>query len=326
MPNEDEQKKEHSKISLRIGEVQVELEGTSDNIRKLMDKELVDFAKGLEATTKQLPPSTEFAPKVTTRAPEITPKTSEVAPKEKAVPLPPPPSKPSITTETPAKKSRLFSIGKKTEKTDKKKIGWKPVAIALVLVCIVLSAGLVSVLAVYLPMINDLESQVAEKDTNIAALTSQVTSLTSQVTSINAQLLLLQSESDDTISNLQAGIALLNSRIDSYLQLLYLNVSTYLFADEPLTRQNASEYTVVFQDQLEYAGYVGVTVQSTSTTTYVQLLYSFSQVTYDHNVTVATNGAAYFPVLPGPVEIRIGNTDIYTGDLLNATVTAVYYY
>ncbi|MBN1245019.1 hypothetical protein JXA31_05450 [Candidatus Bathyarchaeota archaeon] len=324
MPNEDDQKKEHSKISLRIGEVQVELEGTSDNIRKLMDKELVDFAKGLEATTKQLPPSTENAPKVTPRSPEITPKTSEVAPKEKAVP--PPPIKPSITTENSAKKSRLFSIGKKTEKTGKKKNGWKPAAIALVLVCIVLSAGLVSVLAVYLPMINDLESQVAEKDTNIAALTSQVTSLTSQVTSINSQLLLLQAESNTTISNLQEGIAILNSRIESYLQLLYLNVSTYLFADEPLTGQNASEYTVVFQDVLEYAGYVGVTVQSTSTTTYVQLLYSYSQVTYDHNVTVATNGAAYFPVLPGPVEIRVGNTDVYTGDLLNATVTAVYYY
>jgi len=321
MPNEDEQKKERSKISLRIGEVQVELEGTSDSIRKLMDKELVDFAKGLEATKKQLPPSTGNAPKVTPRTPEITPKTSAVAPKEKAVP-PPQPSKPSITTQPPVKKSRLFSIGKKTEKTGKKKIGWKPVAIALVLVCIVLSAGLVSALAVYLPMVNDLESQAAEKDNAISALTSQITSL-------NAQLYLLQAnldESNNTISNLQEEIQILNSQIDYYFNILFLNASGYLFAGAPLTGQNASEYTVVFQDLLDYAGYVGVSVESTSSTTYVQLLYSYSEVNYNHNVTVATNGVAYFPVLPGPVEIRIGNTDVYTGDLLNATVTAVYYY
>jgi hypothetical protein len=41
---------------------------------------------------------------------------------------------------------------------------------------------------------------------------------------------------------------------------------------------------------------------------------------------VATGGKAYFPVLPGGVEIRVGNTDTYIGDLINATVTAVYYY
>ena len=121
MTKEDEQNKERSKISMRIGEVQVELEGTYDNIKKLMDKDLVDFAKELEGTTKQLPPSTETAPKVVPRAPE-TPKTLEVAPKEKAVPPPPPSSKPSAPSGPPPQKSRLFTIGKKTEEKGNKKI------------------------------------------------------------------------------------------------------------------------------------------------------------------------------------------------------------
>lgn len=320
MPSEDEQNKERSKISLRIGEVQVELEGTYDNIKKLMGKKLVDFTKGLEKTTKQLPSSTEITPEVTPKAPETTPKAPEVAPKEKTVP---PPRKPSITSEPPVQKPRFFTIEKKTEKTGKKKIGWKPLAIALVLVCIVLSAGLVSVIAVYLPMVNDLESQVAERDTNIAALTSQVTTLTSQVTSLNAQLLLLQGE----INSTKQGIETLNSQIESYLNILYLNASEYLILGQPFT-QNASEYSVIFQDLLDYAGYVGVSTQSSSNTTYVQLLYSSHGVNYDHNVTVATSGTAYFPVLPGPggVEIRVGNTDIYSGDSVNGTVAAVYYY
>jgi len=82
MPNENEQKKEHSRISVRIGEFQVELEGTHGNVKKLMGKELFEFIKGLQETTKQLPPS-----------PEITP---EVSAEEEAVP---PLGRPSSTME-----------------------------------------------------------------------------------------------------------------------------------------------------------------------------------------------------------------------------------
>jgi uncharacterized coiled-coil protein SlyX len=185
----------------------------------------------------------------------------------------------------------------------------------------VLSAGLVGAFAVYLPVVSDLESQIAERDTSIAALNSQVNSLTSQVTSQNAQLLLLQGEVNST----RQGIEILNSQLASYLQILHLNVSSYLFMETPLTAQPENNYTVVFQDILEYAGYVGVTVESTSNTTYVQLLYSHNEVNFDHNITVSTYGKAYFPILPGPIEIRVGNTGP-PGDLLNATVTAVYYY
>ena len=320
MPDEDEQNKKRSRISVRIGEFHVELEGTYDDIKKLMGKELVDFTKGLEETTKPLPSSTEITPKVTPKAPVITPKTPKVTPKEKPAP-PPPPGKPSTTPGTPSQPLRVPTIGKKTEKTGKKKIGWKPLAMALVLICIVLSAGLVGVVAVYLPMVNNLGSQVAEKDTNIAALSSQVASLNSQISSLEDSL----DESDLTISTLEEGVEILNSRIQSYLNIIYLNASIYLFSEASVS-QNASTSTNVFQYPLEYAGYVAVSVQSTSNTTYVQLLYSYYEVIYDHNVTVATGGAAYFPILPGSVEIRVGNTDVYAGDLLNATVTAIYFY
>ena len=320
MPDEDEQNKKRSRISVRIGEFHVELEGTYDDIKKLMGKELVDFTKGLEETTKPLPSSTEITPKVTPKAPVITPKTPKVTPKEKPAP-PPPPGKPSTTPGTPSQPSRVPTIGKKTEKTGKKKIGWKPLAMALVLICIVLSAGLVGVVAVYLPMVNNLVSQVAEKDTNIAALSSQVASLNSQISSLEDSL----DESDLTISTLEEGVEILNSRIQSYLNIIYLNASIYLFSEASVS-QNASTSTNVFQYPLEYAGYVAVSVKSTSNTTYVQLLYSSYGVNYDHNVTVTTSGTAYFPVLPGEVDIRVGNTDPYTGDMINATVSAIYRY
>lgn len=82
MPNEvkqnnDEQNKEHSKVSVRIGEFQVELEGSHGNVKKLMCKDLFDFIKGLQETIKQLPASTEVTPEVT---PEISVEEETVPP------------------------------------------------------------------------------------------------------------------------------------------------------------------------------------------------------------------------------------------------------
>ena len=303
MPDENRQNKDRSKISLRIGEVQVELEGTYDNIKKLMDKELVDFTKGLEKTAKPLPPSTESTPQGTPKAPE-----------EKTVP---PPSKPSIITASP---SRVPTIGKKTEKISGKKIAWKTIAIALGMACIVLSAGLIGVLAIYLPMADDLNSQIADKNSNIAALNLQAASL-------NAQISALQDDLDQNasyIETLNEGIEYMNLQLQSYLNIIFMNVSESLPVEA--VSQNASTSTQLFQGGINYAGYIVVSAQSTSNTTYVQLLYSSYGVDYDHNVTVTTSGTAYFPVLPGNVEIRVGNTDTYVGDFVNATATATYYY
>jgi cell division protein FtsB len=316
MPKKNEQSQDRSKIAVRIGEVQVEIEGTQENIKKLMNKELFEFTKGLEATTKQQFPSPIEA------IPEISAKKPEVAPKETAAP-PPPPIKSSTTAQTPSQSSRVPTIGKKTEmgKMGRKKISWKPVAIALVLVCIVVSAGLVGVLAVYLPMVNDLNSQIAEKNADLATFTTQIGSLNAQVAYLQNSL----DQSNSTIENLQEGVETLNLQIQNYLNLLYLNASMYLFSQAPV-RQNASTDTPLFQDAIQYAGYVGVNVQSTSNTTYVQALYSSFKVNYNNNVTVGLAGTAYFPVLPGTLEIRVGNTDTYQGDFINATATAIYYF
>ena len=307
MPDENRQNKERSKISLRVGEVQVELEGTYDNIKKLMDKELVDFTKGLEKTAKPLPPSTESTP-------QVTPKAPEAAPKEKTLP---PPSKPSIITASP---SRVPTIGKKTEKISGKKIAWKTIAIALGMACIVLSAGLIGVLAIYLPMADDLNSQIADKNSNIAALNLQAASLNSQISALQDDL----DQNASYIETLNEGIEYMNLQLQSYLNIIFMNVSESLPVEA--VSQNASTSTQLFQGGINYAGYIVVSAQSTSNTTYVQLLYSSYGVDYDHNVTVTTSGTAYFPVLPGNVEIRVGNTDTYVGDFVNATATATYYY
>ncbi len=277
MPSKDENK-DYSKISMRIGDVHVEFEGTSDNIKKLMEKETVALAKKMEAATKQVPP----------------------------------PSKPATTPGTPVKK---------TGKPSKKRTNWKTMATAMMIACIVLLASVVGVIAFYWPTVNDLNAQVAEKDLSIAGLTGNVTSLTSQIEDLQDSI----DQKDYTIANLQEVIKPLKATNDYYLSIMYMNESATLVATSSLT-MNASESGEIYQRDLDYAGYVAVSVEAPSNTTYVQLYYSYKQINYNQNVTVGESGTAYFPILPTVITIRVGNTDTYTGDTINGTVAARYYY
>ena len=313
MSDNNKQDKEHSKISMRIGDVHVEFEGTSENIKKMMsDKEMFNFAKNLEAASKQAPPSAEGTPKATAKTPEAPPK-------EKTVP---PPSKPSTTPEAPAKKP--LPTPSKTGKPGKKGTNWKNLAFASVIVVIVLLASLAGVIAVYVPLAvnnatENLNTQLEAKDANITALNANITSLASQVSALQSSI----SSYANTISGLQEANQYLQSQIANYL---LLNTTTYIYTDETLT-QNANESTTIFQDVLNYAGYIGVNVQSTSNTTYVQLSYTYKGVIFfNQNVTTATSGSAYFPILPTTITINIGNTDIDTGDTVDATLSVTYYH
>jgi outer membrane murein-binding lipoprotein Lpp len=313
MSDEDEQKKGRSRISVRIGEVQVELEGTYDNIKKLMDKELFDFAKGLQETKKQLPSSTGITPETAPKAPEITP---AVAPKEKTVP---PPSKPSTTSGALSQPSRVSTIGKTTEKKGQRKIFSKAMVIALGLICIILAAGLVGAIAVYMPMVSNLESQIAEKNSTISSLNSQISSLNSQVSTLQADI----EQINSTIEDYKAAQAAFNSEVEYYLSIIYLNESGYLFASRSFT-QTANTSDAIYTGNIMYAGCISVSVESSSNTTYLQVVYSSYGVNYNQNVTVGTGGSAVFPVLPGDITVVIGNTELV--DEVTGTASATYRY
>jgi len=79
---EEQQNREHSRVSVKIGDFQVELEGTHSNVKSLMNKPLFDFIKELQKTIGEIPPTAEVAP--------------EVAPEEEVIP---PLGRPSTTTE-----------------------------------------------------------------------------------------------------------------------------------------------------------------------------------------------------------------------------------
>ncbi|MGB9842074.1 MAG: hypothetical protein ACPLKZ_05040 [Candidatus Bathyarchaeales archaeon] len=311
MPEKEEPKKERSKISLRIGEVQIEMEGTYDEIAKLMGKDLLEFTKGLQEQKKPLAPSTPITLQAASKAPESTPKTSEAAPKA-------PPAKPS-TTEGSAQPPTTPTVTKTFDKKPPKKTFGKTIVIALGLMCIILAAGLIGALAVYMPRVNSLEAQVAEKDSTILSLNTQILTLNGQIASLNSQVSTLQEQLNQTNTTMAA----LQSAIMTYRSILYLNESQYLFSARTVT-QEANTTTIAYEGELIYAGYISIGVESNSTTTYVRVVYSYAEVYCDYNVTVGTKGTAAFPVLPGPIQIMVGNTE--NENTVTATLTARYRY
>lgn len=217
-----------------------------------------------------------------------------------------------------------------TENEDQKKFVNRTAAIAVAIICIVLAASLIGIIAVYLPTANNLNSQIAEKDKKIADLNSEISTLNSQVFSLEASIAQNNAtiiQLNSSVEDLKELIDVLDSQIEDNLNIIYLNASGSLL--QPTTfAQDANSFQILplFTNLLEYSGVVIVDIQSTSNTTYTQVIYNSFGVNFNQNVTVGASGKAYFPVLPGGLEIRIGNTEPAGSDPVNSTVSVLYYY
>jgi hypothetical protein len=202
--------------------------------------------------------------------------------------------------------------------------------IALAVICIILAASLVGVIALYQPAAgnSDLQSQITAKNAQISALQSQIATLTENTGSNGSNV----SEYIQEITYLNQQLAYLNdtltdalSQTDTMTQILSLEINGQLYSDTFIQLPNTS--TTVWSDQWRYAGYVVVQALSTSNTTYAQVQYTVGDTNLSFNQTVGQSGTAILPVVPSPpgtVKINLGNTNIIDSDTINATVT--YYY
>lgn len=195
--------------------------------------------------------------------------------------------------------------------------------IALAVICIVLSASLVGVIAVYAPAGNnsDLKAQIAQNDITIASLNQSIQEL--QASSPNVTLYIMQITSlEQQLSALNDTISALNDNVTNYRNIATMKNSTILLLQQQAT-VGSNNSTVAYNDVVLYAGYIKVQATSTSTTTYVETVYSSFGVNFDQNVTTGVSGTAAFPVLPSTLGVRIGNPDTTA---VPVTVTITYYY
>jgi len=198
-----------------------------------------------------------------------------------------------------------------------KKVVGKNVAIALGIIAIILSVGLVGAIANYTSIISSKDNIIATQNSEITNKNSQISNLQ---TWLNGNITYYQNQ----ITSKDSQIASLQNQVNNLNEIVNLAKST-VWVDSQTVSQPASSY-VYWTVSASYAGYVSVWVQtSTTTNTYVRVIYSAYGVNYDHQIGVGTGGTAVFPLLPcSSIEIRVGNTNLLSG--ATETVTITYHY
>jgi hypothetical protein len=209
------------------------------------------------------------------------------------------------------------------ENTVQKKGNSKILVFALIAICVILAGSLVGVIAIYQP----LDSQITTKDNRINDLNARISQLESSQVNNSTSVSGTTQAYTDQISQLNSELSDLNASYVAANSIAQLQQSGLLYSSSTSGTsivQNANSTTSLWNDQLDYAGYVVVQATATANTTYAEAIYSFSGVNFDLNQTLGTSGTAIFPILPGPVQINIGN--INQSDTNTITVTATYYY
>jgi predicted nucleic acid-binding Zn-ribbon protein len=185
--------------------------------------------------------------------------------------------------------------------------------------------------------LSTLQSELAGNSTQSTNLKAQVDALTSQLGAINASIVTIQdyynslvyvysTDSHDLAVQLDSArsqITSLQSQVDSLSAIANLTASTTWVNNQTVT-QPAGSYTT-WSESASYAGYVSITVSSSTSSTYANVAYSSHGVNYNVQTNVGTNGTAYFPVLPSSnITVAVGN-GLSTGSATE-TVTILYYY
>ena len=150
--------------------------------------------------------------------------------------------------------------------------------------------------------IHALEYQLST--TNSTAYITQIVYLNSQLSGLN-----------DTLTRVYSDYA--------SLQKIAQLATSEVWYDNSLN-QNANATTTLGTAEVNCARYVVVRATASASTTYAEVLYTFGGINMDFNQTIGTSGTAFFALLPGTVELRIGNINQF--DVNNVTATIKYYY
>ena len=211
--------------------------------------------------------------------------------------------------------------------TSQKKVVSRNVAIALGIICIILAVGLVGTFAYYTMGINigtstsggwenrynDYVATHSHSNDEWNALQYEYKNYKDNHLHTNSEYVSLQ----DQVTSLQ-------NQVDDLTRTLNLEKTTTWVNDQTVSQ--VTNWYTSWTGSTNYAGYVSVNVQSSTTSnTYVRVIWSSYGVSYDKQIGVGSGGTAIFPVLPtSNVEIRVGNTNLLNG--ATETVTITYHY
>jgi hypothetical protein len=193
--------------------------------------------------------------------------------------------------------------------------------IALAVICVILAASLVGVIAVYVP--NNSQALLTERENTIASLQTQINALEYQLSNINTTTYVTQ------IAYLNSQLSDLNYTLTSVysdyvsLQKIVQLATSEVWYDNSFS-QDGNATTTLGSAQVDYAGYLVVQATASANSTYAEVLYTFAGINLNFNQTVGTTGTSLFPLLPGIVEVRMGN--INQSSVNNVTAKITHYY
>jgi hypothetical protein len=127
---------------------------------------------------------------------------------------------------------------------------------------------------------------------------------------------------DEQVDSLNETLTEVSSSYSDLQQLVQLGDSGILYQDS--FTQDANSTTVLFDSAIQYTGYVVIQELSSASSTYAQVIYTYGNYNFNYNQTLGTSGTALFPVLPGPLQVIIGNQNETSTNTGNATATFYY--
>ncbi|BFH74067.1 hypothetical protein SJAV_20110 [Sulfurisphaera javensis] len=148
---------------------------------------------------------------------------------------------------------------------------------------------------------------VASSNSNTTVLLQEIASLKAQISNLTSENQALQSE----VNNLQSIVNLQNTRT---------------IANDYTVNQPAGQYSTI-SFTANYAGYVTVNVLSSTTTKTTVTIVEYTnmgQTITSQTYNVGTSGTVVFPVLPGEIEVEVGNSNFFNGATETVTVTYTY--
>lgn len=144
----------------------------------------------------------------------------------------------------------------------------------------------------------------------------QVSTLQTEKSNLQSQLNTCTTEK----TNLQSQISDLQTELTTHKNLYYYKdiVSDYT------VNQGVGSRTLITSFNCDYAGYLEISLTSTTTNAYIEVEYFYGAYDFHFKETYGTSGWGYFCVLPTTIYIYVGNTNLLSG--ATHTISITYYY
>ncbi len=174
--------------------------------------------------------------------------------------------------------------------------------------------------------LNAYQEQVQDLKTKLNKESSLVNSLNAQISKYKKEIQGYQNEiknMNSNVGNYQSKVQELQDKINRLNAIIDLNCVDYVASSQIINLPAGGNHTWTIYPS--YAGYVIVDVQSSTTpNTYVKVIVNSEYGSWTFQEGVGSSGSCTIPVLPGVVEIIVGNTNWFQGSTM--TVSIEYHY